>query len=60
MALHPPDRHVQTMLANHGTKLLITDYGSERMYAGRQFSIRETKWCGGKNGFDDFVEQWQP
>ena len=60
MALHPPDRHVQTMFANHGTKHLITDYASERIYAGKQASFRETKWCGGKNGFDDFVEQWQP
>jgi hypothetical protein len=62
MAIHPnPDRNVGYMMEKHGTKCLITDYGSENLLKKTTQSIpndRYSRWCGGQGGFDDFVERW--
>jgi len=62
MAIHPnPDRDVDFMIKEHGTSCLITDYGSEKHLKKQKYSIpndRYSKWCGGKDGFDDYVERW--
>jgi hypothetical protein len=62
MAIHPnPDRDISFMSSEHGTKCLITDYGSEKYLSNTKYSIpkdRYSKWCGGSGGFDDFVERW--
>jgi hypothetical protein len=63
MATHPnPDRDVDYMRENWGTTRLITDYGSEKRVTptkGKKNdppSDRLSKFCGGKDGFDDYVE----
>jgi hypothetical protein len=62
MAIHPnPDRNIGFMMTEHGTSCLITDYGSEKLLNRSKHSTppdRYSKWCGGKGGFDDFVERW--
>jgi len=62
MAIHPnPDRDVEIMLKDHGTMCLITDYGSEKYLENKKYDVpkdRYSKWCGGKGGFDDYVERW--
>jgi hypothetical protein len=64
MAIHPnPDRDVNYMRENWGTTRLITDYGSEKCVTptkGKKNdppSDRLSKFCGGKDGFDDYVER---
>ena len=41
---------------------LITDPRSDRYLSKVRSSSppqdRNSRWCGGKNGFDDFVERW--
>lgn len=62
MAIHPnPDRDIKIMIKEHGTMCLITDYGSERYLEKQKNQVpndRYSKWCGGKGGFDDYVERW--
>ena len=66
MAIHPnPDRNEILMSKDHGTTCLITDLKAER-YLRRARMARATnppedrysRPCGGKGGFDDFVERW--
>jgi hypothetical protein len=60
MATHPnPDRDVNYMRENWGTTRLITDYGSENTTKNNKPpSDRYSRPCGGKGGFDDYVERW--
>jgi hypothetical protein len=63
MAIHQnPDRDVDYMRENWGTNRLITDYGSENRVTPTKVKKnnppedRLSKPCGGKDGFDDYVE----
>lgn len=62
MAIHPnPDRNVDIMFNEQGTFCLVTDYGSEKYLKKLKYQVpndRYSKWCGGKDGFDDYVERW--
>jgi len=62
MAISPnPDRNIDLMCNDHGTKCLITDYGSEKYLKKSQYAIPEDRYsrpCGGSHGFDDYVERW--
>jgi hypothetical protein len=58
MAMNPnPDRNVQIMKENWGTTRLITDYIQQKRKNDPP-NDRYSKPCGGKNGFDDYVERW--
>jgi len=49
------------MMQEFGTRCLITDYASEKYLSKNTYQVpknRLSKWCGGKGGFDDFVERW--
>ncbi len=63
MATHPnPDRDVEYMRQMWGTNRLITDYDAiNRLTPTNKRkndppSDRLSKFCGGKDGFDDYVE----
>jgi len=65
MATHPvPDNVPEMMKDQFGTTVLITDPRADKYL--KQTSVkpsnppgdRFSKWCGGKNGFDDYVERW--
>ena len=65
MAISPnPDRNEQLMIADHGTTCLITDIKADfyinRAKTKRSFppTDRFSRPCGGREGFDDFVERW--
>lgn len=60
MAIKPnPDRDVSYMKKMWGTTKLITDYGSLETKKPNDPPInRYSRPCGGKNGFDDYVERW--
>jgi hypothetical protein len=59
MAVNPnPDRDVEYMKEKWGTNRLITDYVPENEKKGTPPEDRYSRWCGGKDGFDDFVERW--
>jgi len=62
MAQSPnPDRDMNYMMQEFGTRCLITDYASEKYLSKNTYQVpknRLSKWCGGKGGFDDFVERW--
>lgn len=52
-----PDRDIQYMKENWGTTRLITDYVP--LKSKNQPPIdRYSRPCGGKDGFDDYVERW--
>jgi hypothetical protein len=59
-----PDRDVSYMRENWGTNRLITDYGSVERVTPTKVKKNEppvdrlSKPCGGKDGFDDYVEWW--
>ena len=54
-----PDRNVQYMYENWGTNRLITDYGSlKSQKLNSPPTNRYSRPCGGKGGFDDYVERW--
>jgi len=58
MAMNPnPDRNTQFMKENWGTTRLITDYIQQKRKNDPP-NDRYSKPCGGKNGFDDYVERW--
>jgi hypothetical protein len=58
MAMHPnPDRNVQIMKENWGTVRLITDYIPPKRQNDPP-KDRYSRPCGGKGGFDDYVERW--
>jgi len=62
MAKYQIDRDVEYMRENWGTTKLITDYGA--MTPTKQKKKNEppidrmSRQCGGKGGFDDYVEWW--
>lgn len=65
MATHPvPDNVPEMMQHDFGTKVLITDRRSDKYLQqgstkpGDPPKDRYSKWCGGKDGFDDYVERW--
>jgi hypothetical protein len=60
MAIKPnPDRDVSYMKKMWGTTKLITDYGVlSTKKQNNPPSDRYSRPCGGKNGFDDYVERW--
>jgi hypothetical protein len=63
MANHQVDRDVRYMKQMWGTTQLITDYGAMTPTGRRKVNDppenRLEKPCGGKNGFDDYVEWWE-
>lgn len=65
MAISPvPDNVPQMMQNDFGTVVLITDVSSDKYLKKHRETKnkvppdRYSKWCGGKNGFDDFIERW--
>ena len=66
MAIHPnPDRSERLMVSDHGTVCLITDPKADlyiKRYAKNKTttppSDRFSRPCGGRGGFDDYVERW--
>lgn len=62
MAQNPiPDNVPSIMEQDFGTKVLITDPKSDnylKMIKKIPPKDRYSRWCGGQNGFDDFVERW--
>jgi len=58
MAVNPnPDRNTQFMKENWGTIRLITDYCPFKRKNDPPRD-RYSRPCGGKDGFDDYVERW--
>jgi hypothetical protein len=47
------------MQQEHGTRVLITDLAADKYLekSSKHGTERYSKWCGGKNGFDDFAER---
>lgn len=65
MANNPnPDRNSSIMEENFGTVCLITDIQADRYLQMSRKKISEppsdrySRPCGGKGGFDDYVERW--
>ena len=60
MAKYQVDRDVNYMLQEWGTNRLITDYGAliSDKKVNEPPTDRYSRPCGGKGGFDDFVERW--
>jgi len=66
MAKYQVDRDVEFMKQNWGTNRLITDYmltNNEKINTNNE-KVNEppvdrySRPCGGKGGFDDYVERW--
>ena len=65
MAVSPVDKNSSLMQEEFGTVVLITDPAADRYLAKaakqKQCTIPEDRYsrpCGGRGGFDDFVERW--
>ena len=63
MANHPiPDNAPEIMEKDFGTVVLITDPRSDayltRSRKNNPPPDRNSRWCGGQGGFDDYVERW--
>ena len=66
MAKYQVDRDVEFMKQNWGTNRLITDYvltNKEKINTNNEKvneppTDRYSRPCGGKGGFDDYVERW--
>ena len=66
MPIHPnPDRDEALMIKDHGTTCLITDVKADRYLRKARMKKnmtppidRYSRPCGGRDGFDDFVERW--
>jgi hypothetical protein len=65
MAKNPnPDRNSIIMEENFGTVCLITDIQADRYLKMARKKVSEpptdrySRPCGGKGGFDDYVERW--
>ena len=62
MAKYQVDRDISYMKEQWGTTKLVTDYGA--MTPTKQNKVNEppsdrmSRPCGGKGGFDDYVERW--
>ena len=60
MANHPhPDNVPSMMQEDFGTTVLITNPAADRLLAkaAKHGKERYAKWCGGREGFDDFCER---
>lgn len=59
MANSPIDRNTELMQEQFGTKVLITDIAADKYLAkaAKHGTERYSRWCGGKDGFDDFAER---
>lgn len=59
MANSPTDFNPSIMEENFGTKCLITSVEADKYLdkANKHGTERYSKWCGGKDGFDDFCER---
>jgi hypothetical protein len=59
MANSPVDRNPELMQQEFGTKVLITDLAADRLLekAAKFGTERYSRWCGGKDGFDDYAER---
>jgi hypothetical protein len=59
--VHIPDHDYNYMQEQFGTCVLISDPASEK-YLKMSKKVppkdRMSRWCGGQNGFDDFVERF--
>jgi len=66
MAKYQVDRDVEFMKQNWGTNRLITDYmlpnnqkiNTNQEHVNQPPPDRYSRPCGGKGGFDDYVERW--
>lgn len=65
MAINPnPDRNTKLMMDDFGTVCLITDIKSDfyldklKKRHNDPPKDRYSRPCGGKGGFDDYVERW--
>jgi len=59
MAKYQVDRDTEYMIENWGTNRLITDYVSQNKQKNNEPPVdRYSRPCGGKGGFDDYVERW--
>ncbi len=63
MATQPnPEFLQETMLADHGTKVLITNPLADKYLdmasKDKRIPKKYQQWCGGKEGWDDFTERW--
>jgi hypothetical protein len=62
MAKYQVDRDTSFMKENWGTTKLVTDYGAvtptNKVKKNNPPEDRLSKPCGGKDGFDDYVEWW--
>ena len=59
MAKYQVDRDSSYMKENWGTNRLITDYNAlENKKTNEPPIDRYSRPCGGKGGFDDYVERW--
>jgi len=65
MAIQPnPDRNDALMEKDFGTKCLITDVKADyylnkvKQKTNQPPTDRYSRPCGGKGGFDDYVERW--
>ena len=59
MANSPIDKIPEVMKEVTGATVLITDPAADRLLAkaSKHGKERYAKWCGGKEGFDDFCER---
>jgi len=53
-----PDRDVSYMKEMWGTTKLVTDYFIDTTTNNKPPLDRYSRPCGGKGGFDDYVERW--
>ena len=63
MATQPnPEFLQETMFADHGTKVLITNPLADKYLdmasKAKRIPKKYQQWCGGKEGWDDFTERW--
>lgn len=59
MAKSPVDRNASLMQETTGAKVLITDLAADvyLSQSAKHGTERYSKWCGGRDGFDDFAER---
>jgi hypothetical protein len=59
MANSPVDKNPDLMQEQFGTRVLITDLAADKYLAqsNRHGNERYQRWCGGRDGFDDFAER---
>jgi hypothetical protein len=59
MALNPVDRNASLMQETTGARVLITDLAADCYLekAAKHGTERYSRWCGGKDGWDDYAER---